>query len=140
MGIPLDASLRSYDSKAVSIETQTEVGTVSQTQQQFADEVDVNVILSRFGVSGAMPRVPDGVYGDFSGIESYDDALAVIEAAEAQFMKLPASVREKFQNDPAVLVRMANEMELEEFQKVLEEPAAPVVAAPAVQPPVEPLS
>lgn len=132
VGIPLEASLRSYDAKKVSDDTaKQDSGEVSLVQQQFGAEVDINNIVRRFGLTGDVPFAgPQGVYGDFSGITDYESALAKIEGANDRFMKLPAEVRDKFENNPGTLIRLANELDAKEFGKLLE-PPAPVVP-PAV--------
>lgn len=73
----------------------------SLTQQSFKDEVDINVLLERFKVTGAVPqgiRLPQ--YGDFSGVSDYRSALDAVNAARHSFMDLPAKIRDKFANDP----------------------------------------
>lgn len=106
--IPLKASLRSYDSAVVSIATGIETGSVSLVQQHYKEEVDVNTIVRRFGLTAAMPSgAAGGMYGDFTGITDYDDAVARIERANAGFMSLPAEVRERFGNDPSRLISLA---------------------------------
>jgi len=139
-GIPLDASLRSYDSREVSDFTATKNDGLSIVQQQFADEVNVNTIVRRFGLTRDMPSGKlGGVYGDFSGISGYEDAVAAIERARAGFMTLPADVREKFRNDPGRLISTVQDMTQEEFNAAYfppkpAAPAAPPVVAPAVPP------
>lgn len=75
------------------------------TQQQFADECDINVIVRRFGLTGEMPanpRVP--LSGDFAGVTDYKSALDALIAADDAFMELPAHVRAEFANDPQKLM------------------------------------
>lgn len=105
-------------------------GGESKVQQAFKDEVDVNVIVRRFGVTQASAGQTMGVYGDFTGIHDYESAVERIEGAQRRFMSLPAEVRERFRNDPGVLIRAANELSEEEFARVLDPPKA-VVATPA---------
>lgn len=106
----------------------------SPTQQQFREEVDVNVIVSRFGVGRQVAVDTMGVYGDFTGIFDYESALARIEGAQARFMSLPAEVRERFQNDPGRLVRAAQDLSEEDFAKLMDPPK--VEAAPPPVPAV----
>lgn len=73
----------------------------SLAQQQFGPEVDINVMLERFGVTGQMPtgvRVPQ--YGDFTQVNDFRSGLHVVMAARDEFMKLPAKLRARFENDP----------------------------------------
>lgn len=127
--------LRGYDAAELSEDTGIDTGTETLVQQHFVQEQDINTIVARFGVTGALPLGPDGpaVYGDFSGITDYDSALETIERAEASFMSLPAEVRDRFKNNPANLINWANEARDEEefmtrFAVKTERPAvAPVV-------------
>lgn len=81
------------------------VGGVTRTKQAFAEECDVNRIMRRYVKTGELPvggRVAS--YGDFSGPAELLEARALIVRAEAQFAALPATVREKFKNDPAAFL------------------------------------
>lgn len=132
-GIPLDASLRSYDSGEVSAKLATDTGPETLVQQHFADEVDVNTIVRRFGLTRELPiGVAGGVYGDFSGISDYESALEQIERARAGFMALPAPVRERFNNNPGELIKYAQSVSLEEFERSM----APPPSLGGVTPPV----
>lgn len=114
---PAPPSLHGYNAKEVSIILSVETGAESKVQQQFATEVDVNTIMRRYGISQSAPLGPaTGVYGDFTDISDYDSAVARIEGARDRFAALPAEVRERFDNDPGVLIRRAGEMEAEAFQ------------------------
>lgn len=102
-------------------------------QQHFKEEVDINTIVRRFGVTGQLPQfMPAGVYGDFTGIEDYESAVAQIERAQDGFMELPAEVREKFGNDVGVMIRQAQNMTEDDFGKLVF-PVPPVVP-PGVPP------
>lgn len=95
-------------------------GNESYTQQHFRDEVDINVIMRRFGVNQQIPQfMSNGVYGDFTGIEDYEGALERIERAQAGFMKLPAEVREQFSNDPGELIKLAQRVTEDELGNIL---------------------
>lgn len=73
----------------------------SLAQQQFKDEVDINVLLERFKVTGVLPRgVIMPTYGDFEGVRDYRTAVEAIRKASNAFMELPANVRNRFDNDP----------------------------------------
>lgn len=85
------------------------LGGESLTQQHFAEEVDINTIMRRFGATGQVAQfMSEGAYGDFTGIEDYDGALERIGRVDEAFMKLPAEVREQFGNDAGNLVRMVS--------------------------------
>lgn len=95
-----------YDMDEASNETAIDfTGTEDKTQQQFAEEVDINTIVRRFGLTGELPddyRAPQS--GDFTGINDYQSALNAVIAADAAFMEIPADVRERFNNDPQRLM------------------------------------
>jgi len=126
------AGLRGYNAKALSEELSVDTGDKTRVQQSFGPDVDVNTIMRRNGITGSLPFAEHtGVYGDFTGIEDYDSALERVNGAQERFMRLPAAVREKFNNDPGVLIRKANEMEPDAF-------AHEFVVADAVEPVVPP--
>lgn len=78
----------------------------SMTKQEFTEEVDINNIISRFKASGGDPSsLPQtskiARYGDFSGMpDSYHAALSFITDTNREFLKLDASIRAEFDNDP----------------------------------------
>lgn len=75
-------------------------------QQHPRDECDINYIVERFGITGQLPphSGPMPTYGDFTGVTDYRDALEAVMKADEAFMSLPANVRERFDNDPALFV------------------------------------
>jgi len=94
-----------YDLDAASNESGLHCEDVTLTQQHFKDECDINNILRQFNVTGLLPEVPlSPRYGDFTGIGDYHSALNQVIAAEEEFMRLPAQIRSRFDNDPANLI------------------------------------
>lgn len=111
-----------------------------RTQQHFKEECDINVIMERFGLGVPVPesfKMPQ--YGDFTGaLTDYQTALNYVIQAEAEFMKLPARLRERFGNDPNNLVTFLDDASNREEAvslKLLREPEAP---SSSVQGPVAP--
>lgn len=101
-----------YDVDAVSDETGTDCGPESKTQQQFLDEVDINTIVERFGVTGEMP--PMGNFPteqDFTETFDFQTSMNVIVAARESFMTLPAKTRARFQNDPQKFMEFLDDAE-----------------------------
>lgn len=95
-----------YDADAVSRETAMDFDpSEGVTQQQFAEEVDINTIVKRFGLTG---ELPDGVgmpvSGDFTGVSDFRSAMELVRSAQESFMLLPANVRDRFANDPARVI------------------------------------
>lgn len=78
-------------------------GEVSLTKQSEAEACDINVIMKRYEATGFLPqsdgRTPQ--YGDFSTMETFQEALHIVSSANASFYALPAEIRARFQNDPA---------------------------------------
>lgn len=74
----------------------------SRTQQQFKDECDINTIVDNFTRGLAVPMTAmQPMTGDFVNVEGdFHQALMALEAAKANFMSLPAKVRERFGNKP----------------------------------------
>lgn len=103
----------------------------SLTQQQYAEECDINFIMRNYTQQGLIPQgtTKTAVYGDFSDVTDYFEALRIIHQAEDQFNELPAQVRARFQNDPAELLAfIENRDNLEEARKLgmlKDEPPAP---------------
>lgn len=108
----------------------------TRTQQSFRDECDINNILRKFNVTGQLPvGSVQPQYGDFSGITDYQSALNAVMAAQDSFLQLPAKVRAKFGNDPAVFVEFAsdeaNKDELKALGLLRQETAQAVVSSPS---------
>ena len=124
-----------YDKDEVSNITGLACSDPSLAQQHMRDECDINVIVERFGVTGSLPVSPvEPTYGDFSGVSSYQDALIKIQQTDADFMALPAKIRERFANDPFELVNFlaseANRNEAIELGLIDGEPVVqPIVSA-----------
>lgn len=95
-----------YDVDEVSNESGLVCPEPTLAQQHSADECDINFIVERFGVTGQLPPQtgPMPTYGDFTGIGDYRDALEAVMRADEAFMALPANIRERFDNDPALFV------------------------------------
>lgn len=89
----------------------------TMTQQQFKDECDINNIL-RNSQNGILPDFikTNGKYGDFSDVNTYQEALNTVLFAKEQFSMLPSNIRERFGNDPALFLEFAtNDENMEEM-------------------------
>jgi len=94
-----------YDLDAASNESGLHCEDATLTQQHFKDECDINNILRQFNITGLLPESAlSPRYGDFTGISDYHSALNQVIAAEDEFMRLPADLRARFENDPAQLI------------------------------------
>lgn len=70
-------------------------------QQQFKEEVDINTIVRRFGLTGQLPenlRMP--VSGDFTAVTDFQTAMQTVRQAQEEFLRVPAEIRARFANDP----------------------------------------
>ena len=109
-----------YDADEASRVSGLECLDAGRTQQQFAEESDINTIVRRFGLTGQLPdevRVPQS--GDFTGIVDYQSAMNAVRQAEEGFMELPPDLRYRFGNDPQRLLEfMEDGSNLEEARKL----------------------
>lgn len=99
-----------YPSDEVSIDTGVVFRLPSRAVQSEKDDCDINTIVRRFGVTGQLPtgvRMP--TYGDFVGIGDYQEALHALMEAQASFAAMPAEVRRRFNNDPAMFVEFCSD-------------------------------
>jgi len=90
-----------YDMSKVSDETGLCCDDVSLTQQQFADESDINNIVDRFMKTGHLPTpqtMPQ--YADYDGVFDFQSAMNVVRQADENFMRMDAKVRSRFHNSP----------------------------------------
>lgn len=105
---PVQVFLRTahnYDRDSVSLETGLHCADPSLAVQSERDEVDINTIVKRFGLTGQLPvgvRAP--TYGDFDGISDFHEAANAIAESYEAFDQMPAEVRRRFDNDPGKFV------------------------------------
>jgi len=90
-----------YDADKLSDQTGLLCEDESLTQQEHAEEADINYIAEKFMRTGQMPQVINmPTQGDFEGIFDFQSAMNIIADAKNEFMKLPAKIRSRFDNDP----------------------------------------
>lgn len=113
-------SAYNYDRDVESLHTGTVNNEESMTQQSFAEEVDINTIVRRFGITGTMPQnLSPPTYELFTDIIDYHSAMNAVVAARETFDALPAAVRARFQNDPGAFVDFCmDEKNLDEMRKM----------------------
>jgi len=125
-----------YDRDQNSADSALVFSKPSLTKQSFRDECDINNILRKFNVTGQLPvGSVQPQYGDFSGVTDYQSALNAVMAAQDSFLALPAKIRSRFQNDPALFVEFAsdeaNKDELKALGLLRQETAQAVVSSPS---------
>lgn len=130
MDRPFVRSPYNYNRNAASDAAGLSCPEPTRTQQQFAEECDINTIVRKFGITGELPsdvRVPQS--GDFVAVQDYQSCMNVIRAAEEAFMEMPAEVRSEFDNDPGKFIAFVENPEnLERARKLGIAKPAPVVA------------
>ncbi len=109
----------------------------TRTRQSEAAATNINTILKQYDRTGLLPQDGrDALFLDVSDMPDYRTSLDLIERADKMFMQLPAELRSRFDNEPAIFLDWtsdpANRDEMVELG-LLEKP---VVAPPA--PPVDP--
>lgn len=83
----------------------------SMTRPSFQEECDINNIIKKFNQTGQVHHLAEGLpfYGDVTEIKDLRTALEVARQAEENFMQMPSSLREKFNNDPGLLIDFLND-------------------------------
>lgn len=109
-----------YDTDQASIDSGLACLDATKTQQNQAEDADINNIVGKFIKTGELPttgRLPS--FEDFGEPVDYQTALNAVMAAEDAFMDLPAQIRDRFQNDPAQFLAFCeDESNLPEAQKM----------------------
>lgn len=78
---------------------------IGRTKPEFQKDADIHTILKRFEKTGMVPgnsRQP--LTGDFASVPDFQTAMDLIANARMQFDSLPAVIRSRFANDPAVFL------------------------------------
>lgn len=111
----------------------------SLAQQHMRDETDINIIVGRFLKTGVIPqglKLPS--YADFADVTDFQSAQNVLVAADREFMKIPAQIRARFENDPQqFMMFVMDEKNQEEMIRLgLATRIPPVIVPEPVIPPV----
>lgn len=78
----------------------------SMTKQSFAAECDINTIMSRYEKTGVMPQGTRMYeFGEAISEYSFHESMNAVKHAEELFAGLSAKIRDRFNNDPAALLR-----------------------------------
>lgn len=75
----------------------------SLTKQSMKMECDINSIMAKWQSTGQVQHVmaSEGAFFDASSAPEYQEALNLVQEADASFMALPSSIRNRFSNSPA---------------------------------------
>lgn len=73
---------------------------INPAKQEFKDDADINSIMRKFQVTGAIDHVANyqGEYG-FASPLNLHESMNIITRANSMFEALPSSLRNKFHND-----------------------------------------
>lgn len=75
------------------------------TVQDQKDVCDINKIMARYKKTGlVLQSTRPPMYGDFTSVPDYVDAMQTVRTAQEMFMALPSDLRKKFENDPAKFI------------------------------------
>lgn len=88
-----------------------------RTKQSHKDECDINRIMAKFKVTGAIEHRNEyeGTYGEISDVD-FTTAMQLITTAQQAFDDLPSNLRKKFGNDPTNYLEFVQDPEnLEEM-------------------------
>lgn len=132
---PFVRSAYNYDVDAASLESAVDCNRergdgepIERTKQSFKEEVDINTIVRRFGLTGQLPpEVAVPQFGDFENVVDFHTAMLAVRGAQEKFDALPAEMRFRFANDPnELLYFLGDEKNRDEAVKLglLKPPAA----------------
>lgn len=115
------------------------------TQQQYADECDINNIIRQYTDTGIIKNLRDEQpqYIDVADLTDYQTSLNIVLDAQDQFFDLDAHTRDYFHNDPARLLAALNDPTQTESLIKLGLAATPkrelnVITDKAADPPINP--
>lgn len=115
---PFIRSAHNYDRHAASLASATVNDLPSRAVQSEKDDADINVIVSRFQITGHVPaRSMPPLELDFADIFDFQSAQDTMREAQIAFAALPAVTRARFHNDPGAFVQFcSNADNLEELR------------------------
>ncbi|AXH74044.1 MAG: internal scaffolding protein [Microviridae sp.] len=75
------------------------------TKQEFKDECDINILMSKYQSTGQMPILNQSApqYLDCTGFE-FQSSMEFVAGAQSMFNELPSHLRNRFQNDPGTFL------------------------------------
>lgn len=131
MSVPFLRSAYNYDRDLASVETSLVCEDESLAIQSAAEEADINTIVRRFGLTGQLPdQVAMPRSGDFTGVPDFHAAMNLIRTTQEEFLRVPAQIRARFDNDPQRFMEfLEDEGNREEAHKMGLLKSVPVEAA-----------
>lgn len=121
------------------------------TRQEFKDECDINILLAKYELGHEITHINETApqYLDCSA-ETFRDHMNYVAGAYSMFEELPAKLRARFDNDPALFLDFCsqekNRPEMAELgllsdaatAQILNPPPAPPAAPPSAPPAADP--
>lgn len=104
-------SEHNYDTAQASNDSGLKCEDVSLTQQQFKDDNNPNLIMEKYartGDEGLFMSASAPKYADFSDAVDYQTSLNRITEANNLFAGLSATIRARFENNPALFLQFVN--------------------------------
>jgi len=133
-----------YDTTEASDESALRCDDESLAIQSAKEDADINTIVRRFGLTGELPNdVTMPTHGDFTAVPDFQTAMNLVTSAQSEFMRIPADLRARFNNDPHQLISFldndANRDAARELGllKPVDAPVPPVRVVMETPPPVD---
>ncbi len=102
--------------------------------QSAEEESNINTIVRRFGLTGELPSdVAIPRTGDFTNAPDFHTAMNLVRQAQEEFLRVPADVRARFNNDPGAFISFVDDESNYEEAKRLGLLKAMDVAPPSVE-------
>lgn len=92
----------------------------SRVQQHLKEEVDINTIVKRFGLTATLPttfKAP--MVGDFTGVTDFHTAMNAVRQAQESFDSMPVELRQRFNHDPQMLMHFLDDPKNEDEARKL---------------------
>lgn len=84
----------------------------TKTQQHEAMNMDINAIMSRYNKTKMAPISKcNPLYGDFTNVNSYHEALNKVINIQNEFMALPGHIKRRFSQNPEKLMQFLDDPE-----------------------------
>lgn len=83
----------------------------SKVKQADAKMCDINNIIKTYTKTGKLPDIVQRTfkYGDYASVIDYQSSMEIIARSNEQFMSLPSELRNRFKNDPALMLDFLND-------------------------------
>lgn len=106
-GAPMKPAIRTQaDERQEEFSAEAEIsfeGTEDLTRQEYAQDADINYILSRFGVSGHLPQQLNPQYGETDYSMDLQTAVSAVDMAKRAYTRMPPELKEIYPDWKALL-------------------------------------